>query len=455
MVIDDFDNIYLSGWFSETMDFDPGAATFNLTSAGQADAFFLKLDSDGNFLWAERFGGPGWEGGNDVEFNAAGNVLMGGSFEGIVDFDPGAGVVNLDSAIAGGGFTVKLDSDGNFITASNFDIDAIDGDDNMYASFYFTGTFDFDTGPGTAILTSAGSRDIYVLKLDPGGNFLWVKQIGGTEANESRMLDIDGDGNLILTSVFEGTVDFDPNAGLDLKTSQGQEDLVVQKLDTAGNSIWAKAFGGGGVESITGLDIDDLGNIYTTGKFEMTVDFDPGPGSEILSDVLGSGDIFFQKLTTDGEYEWAYGLGSWAFDTGIGVHVDAAGYFYGTGLFFEWVDFDPGPGATILGSNGIADIYIFKWKQSLSGFPNDTENQAVISLFPNPMTNMTELYFELKDTEPYTLTLSDAQGKLLRTIPNLNSGSVQIERANLTSGIYFIQLNSKSGISLSRKLIIE
>ncbi len=455
MKFDSFGNIYLSGWFNDSLDFDPGAGTFSLIPFGDYDAFLLKMDSDGNFLWAEKFGGAGQEIGQDVEFDPAGNVVLGGSFEGIVDFDPGAGVTLLDSAIAHGGFAVKLDSDGNFISATSFDVDVIDADGNMYSSNYFTGTFDFDPGAGTAMLTSAGSRDIYIIKLDPAGNFRWVKQIGDVGADEARVLDIDPAGDLILTSMYEGTVDYDPNSGVDLKTSAGMKDLVIQKLDTAGNSLWAKSFGGPGAEFFNGAYVDGLGNVYSTGNYELTTDFDPGPGIQNYT-VLGLADAFVLKLNTDGEYEWAYSLGSTDFENGVGVHADAMGNFYGSGLFSLTIDFDPGPGVDNETSNGGGDMYIFKWKQSLSGLiPSESESPFEMTIHPNPMSDFSLLSLNGSETENYTVLLHDFQGRLIRTISDSHSNPVQIERGSLPSGIYFVQVIGENGFSQCKKLIIE
>jgi len=451
MKFDSFGNIYLSGWFNDSLDFDPGAGTFSLIPFGDYDAFLLKMDSDGNFLWAEKFGGAGQEIGQDVEFDPAGNVVLGGSFEGIVDFDPGAGVTLLDSAIAHGGFAVKLDSDGNFISATSFDVDVIDSDGNMYSANYFTGTFDFDPGAGTAMLTSAGSRDIYIIKLDPAGNFRWVKQIGDVGADEARVLDIDPAGDLILTSMYEGTVDYDPNSGVDLKTSAGMKDLVIQKLDTAGNSLWAKSFGGPGAEFFNGAYVDGLGNVYSTGNYELTTDFDPGPGIQNYT-VLGLADAFVLKLNTDGEYEWAYSLGSTDFENGVGVHADAMGNFYGSGLFSLTIDFDPGPGV----DNETSDMYIFKWKQSLSGLiPSESESPFEMTIHPNPMSDFSLLSLNGSETENYTVLLHDFQGRLIRTISDSHSNPVQIERGSLPSGIYFVQVIGENGFSQCKKLIIE
>ena len=105
------------GSFQGTADFDPGAGTFNLTSAGDYDIFISKLDSSGNFVWAKSLGGTGYDVSYGIALDSGGNVYTTGSFSGTVDFDPGAGTFNLTSAGTGDIFVSKLDSNGNFVWA--------------------------------------------------------------------------------------------------------------------------------------------------------------------------------------------------------------------------------------------------------------------------------------------------------------------------------------------------
>jgi hypothetical protein len=78
---------------------------------------------------------------------------------------------------------------------------------------------------------------------------------------------------------FQGTADFDPGAGTFHLTSSGSDDIFVSKLDSAGNFVWAKAMGGPSGDAGQGIAVDGAGNVYTTGSFQGTADFDPGAGT--------------------------------------------------------------------------------------------------------------------------------------------------------------------------------
>src|SRR5690606_3447016 len=124
MTIDANNNILGMGFFSNTVDVDASANTYNLTAIGQVDAFLLKEDATGNFHWAKHFqckhsGNFGIQ-NNEVAINvdAAGYIYIIGSFRDTVDFDPGPGFFYIGTPPnISHLFIVKLDSIGDFIWA--------------------------------------------------------------------------------------------------------------------------------------------------------------------------------------------------------------------------------------------------------------------------------------------------------------------------------------------------
>ena len=88
-------NIYVTGFFSGSADFDPGAGVANLSSAGFQDIFIAKYDASGNYVWARQVGSTSEDIGNGIAIDGSGNAYVTGSFVGIADFDPGAGTANL------------------------------------------------------------------------------------------------------------------------------------------------------------------------------------------------------------------------------------------------------------------------------------------------------------------------------------------------------------------------
>ena len=245
---DNSGNLYTLCGFRNTVDFDPNVAILNFTSIGLNDICISKLDPSGNLLWAKQFGGTS----NDT---------------------PGRGGLALDNA------------------------------GNIYFIGQFAGTCDFDPSSAVFNLTSNGKSDIFISKLDNLGNFLWAKNFGDTISDFGIALKVDASGNVFSTGILGGTVDFDPGPGIFNLTST-RVDVFVSKLDSMGNFVWTKNFGGIYSNEAFALTIDQFGNVLTTGMFMGAVDFDPGISTFNLTSV-GAHDIFVSKFDNGGNFIWA------------------------------------------------------------------------------------------------------------------------------------------------------
>lgn len=262
---------------------------------------------------------------------------------------------------------------------TDFDIGrsiVVDATGNVYTTGFFQGTANFDPGEGTFNLTAEGDRDIFVSKLNSTGNFVWAKQLRGLDQGIGYSIAVDATGNIYTTGYFAGTVDFDPGEGSTSLTASGYNDVFISKLNSEGNSVWAKNIGGTNASS-TGFSItvDELGNIYTTGSFTGTADFDPGAGIENLTADGSQSDIFVSKLDSNGNYLWAKRMGGSGSDHGSSIVVGTSGNVYTTGSFRQTGDFDPGSDTFNLTATGDESIFIskldpsgnFLWARQLGG----------------------------------------------------------------------------------------
>ena len=120
-------------------------------------------------------------------------------------------------------------------------------------------------------------------------------------------------------------------------------DVYISKLDNAGNFVWAWTMGGVSYEGGNSIFVDAQGDIYTTGSFYDTGDFDPGTGAFNLTSA-GDADIFVSQLDSLGNFVWAKGMGGPGQDNGYDIFVDDARNVYTTGWFREHRRFRPGLG---------------------------------------------------------------------------------------------------------------
>jgi hypothetical protein len=366
LAVDASGNVYVTGEFQDTVDFDPGAGTFNLIATAGKDVFIQKLDPKGNLLWAKSIGGFGWDVGQDIAIDNAGNVIVVGQFLGTVDFDPGSAVQNL-SGNGTDAFILKLDASGNYIWAKNvggsstdyaFGL-AIDQADNVYASGRYKSTVDFDPGGGVVNRTAVGAYDLFLLKLDNAGAYQWVYTAGGVGDEIGRTVDVNDDNQVYLSGYYAATVDFDPTSATVNKTSNGDKDLFIVRLTDGGDLVWVHSIGGTSTDYGISLDASLDGYVHLGGKFQQTADFDPGAGTNNMTSN-GTYDIFALKLDTAGNFVWSRSVGgSWG-DNGNSISVDDMGNAYLIGEFQDVVDFDPGSATQNFQSMGSYDIFILK-----------------------------------------------------------------------------------------------
>lgn len=378
--VDKTGNIYLASDLRNTADMDPGPGVHIMTPTGFRDAFVVKLDTDGNFIWAKQFGGPGDTGpqATIIELDKDNNVIIGGIFNNTVDFDPGPGVLNITSSAHMQAFIVKLTNSGDLMWAKQFgngpevysssniiDIKC-DSEGNIIMIGHYSKTVDFDPGPGINNVTSSpGSlMDGFICKLDANGNFVWVKTLGQTGGYNHLInpigIAIDGMNNILTTGAFIGNYDFDPGPGIQ-NFASNPHDCFILKLNSQGNFIWVKIIGG--TESDTGNDIvvDGANNVYIIGSFGPTIDFDPGPGEFIInSPYYGANAVV--KLTPGGDFLYAATFQSISFGSTLfrRMAIDPALNIYVTGFVAGTVDFDPGPGVFPLTGSSDSSPFVLK-----------------------------------------------------------------------------------------------
>ena len=370
MALDGFGNMYVVGEFNGIADFDPGPGVDEHVSVGSTDAYLIKLDSNGIHQWAVTWGGDEYDEPWKVAVDDLGNVYVTGIFLETADFDPGPG---LDEHVSNGGidpFVSKYDSDGNYqwtLTWGSYLYDGYpsvttDGSGNFYVTSWIGAVTDLDPGPDEDMHPVEGT-DAYLSKFNSDGEYQWGRVWGAINNESGKAICMTG--SSILVAGYFGThgVDFDPGPGESIVHAVGQKDVFMSKFDSNGNFIWVQTWGGLGDESAEGITADCFGNIYVTGQFLYTVDFDPGP--DVLEYTpVDLEDIFLSKFDSSGEFEWVGVWGSEWRDIGWDVVTDLAGNVYVTGQVCEDIDMDPGPGIDEHNLGPKTSVYLSKFHTS-------------------------------------------------------------------------------------------
>lgn len=355
-------NVYVGGNFYGTTDFNPGSGTANLASAGSSDAFIAKYNASGNYVWAKRVGGSGFEIVNALETDSSGNVYAFGTFSGTVDFNPGSGVNNLTASGLFNAFILKLNSSGTYQWAKRIGGTSAtfpkgiqrDTAGNLVVVGLFNGTVDFNPGSGTNNLT-ATNTDAFFAKYNSSGNYVWAKRIDGSGQLLDPGMALDGSNNVHVTGSFSGTVNV---IGATLSGS-GSQNLYVVKYNSSGNRVWSRVITGatGGTNGASRpLAVDSSGNVYRIGHFSGSVSF----GGQTVSSA-GNLDVMLAKYNSSGTAQWIRRMGGSQDDTGEAVVTDSAGDLYISGSYWGNGDWDPGSGTRTLTHKGNSDIYFGKY----------------------------------------------------------------------------------------------
>lgn len=449
--VDEFGNVYITGAFFETADFDPGIGSYYMTSEGNEDIFILKLDPDGNFLWAERFGSNFDDVGNSIVIDPTGNLCITGLFSETVDFHPGADVINITAAgvlLYTDVFVLKLTSAGDFIWVRSFGGNYSDmgfaASNDYLGNYYITGHYqdvaDFDPGIDEFWATSNGMEDIFIVKLDPDGNFLWMKSMGGAGKDEGYAVDAGGANAIYVTGYFIGTADFNPDPLAEYNlTSNGLKDCFITKMTFSGALDWVHSLGGSGEDFATSICVNQEGYIFTTGQFEGNVDFDPELGiAERTSN--GSADVFIQKLTNNGSLDWIVTEGGTGYDIALSITPSNTGYINLCGAFSNTVDFHINDPIYELSSLGNFDLFVQKLGIELYGLDiaETQPKELYISIYPNPTSGW--IHFPV-DAHIHSIKVINLMGQqILYSKINLPISSANL--SELPNGLYVVTLNN-------------
>ena len=353
VAIDEAGNTYVVGWFGDSVDFDPGPYTTELTASGYTDAYLTKFDAAGTWQWAKSWGGPDDDSARDVAVDSSGNIyVVGTEFR---KYRPNGELVwkrEIEGYVLGECVTV-------------------DGSDNVYFAGTVGSPTDFDPGTRTAAVTPRGMSDAFVCKFTSNGEFQWVK-VWGHDSEEFAINDIASDpsGNVFVTGAFivtamGGAVDFDPGTSVDERDANDNFEIFVSKFASNGNFQWVRTWGGSDspeearADMGFGVAADSSGAVYIVGRYYGQCDFNPGPGTTTrTANGIGS---YLSKLDSSGTFVW---VRAWDGASAYDVALKSDGGIFVTGTFSEPADFDPGEEAESPRECGHGDMFLSRFSST-------------------------------------------------------------------------------------------
>ena len=309
----------------------------------------LPQQCGGDLIWALRGGDQQDQRALSVAVDDAGNVLVTGFFKGILDFPGGT----LTSAGGVDVFLVKIDAAGNYVWGKAFG----DQGDQFGASVAVdgagnvlaTGRFGGTIDLGSGALVSSGGADVFLARFGPDGALMWSKRFGGSGDQWGTSVKADSAGNVVLTGFLSGVGSVDFGGGV-IASPNGSNSFAA-KFDPLGSHLWSNGFGEQSGSLAYDLAVDGAGNVIVTGQFTGTLDLDSGPLTS-----AGASDIFVAQFDPLGAGTWGKVFGDNAAQLGLGVATNTAGDVFITGEFQGSIDV----GADKLTSFDGYDMFLLK-----------------------------------------------------------------------------------------------
>lgn len=406
---------YITGSFADEITF---GGLPNRSSSGGLDIFVAKLSTSGNWIWAAQAGGGSHDVGFDIALDNDNNSFITGYFASQYITFPGLGGMSRtgseDILVA------KLDAAGAWSWATKAGSTgedrghgiAVSATGNCYVTGFFEGTASV---PGGISLTSSGSDDIFIGKVDSGGDWQWAKRAGGTIRDRGESISIDSVENCYVTGYFASDpADF--GASISMDPSDGA--IYVAKLNASGAWQWVSQAGNNGasipVENGQDIVADSAGNCYATGYFKGDGHF----GVNLVQSSSNSVDVFIANINSSGTWLWANRAGGGSEEMGKGIDIDSIGNCYVTGYFRG---LNSSFGSTIFNSSGEEDAFITK----------------LVPTYDFPL--FIGILFQIEG-EPFTITVIEGSGLN-------NAGIGLLPPINNNSGEYVSHWLSGNGIS--------
>ncbi len=436
---------------------------------GNSDIYLLKTDSAGNKIWSKYIGDTGVEWGYSV----------------VVTSDNGFAIAGYTSSVGAGGYdvlVVKTNSLGDILWQKTF------------------GGTDWDFGyaiketsegglliAGKTYSYGAGGADAYIIKTDNTGNLIFENTYGGEGEEVANDIIIDSDGNYIFTGETSNTVN-------------GKVDLLLQKINSDGDEIWAQAFGdslnevgyslvqtqdlgyamAGYCESYTAEGDKEIFNIKAdnsgTFMWQQVYGHATLPDEAKTVFELSSGELLYSGYTSNGAggtdvFAYLASAGGWwtPASASYGSARDEVVYsgIYSSNNTFYLVGFTESP----LWSSGLSDGMIIISDTILSPIQNiiiyddftlSVEESPLssakhLNIYPNPFSENTSIYFPQEiNVSEISLTIFDAIGREVNFNETILNNRIDISFRNLSEGIYFMSVFSTDNILLGTgKLIVQ
>lgn len=450
-------NVYLGGYFSDNLNFDPDLTTLgNLNNSGGQDGFIAKYNDQGDLLWVNQIHGTGDDQVRGLAINSDDELIVTGVFSNTATFSNGQGSTTKTSSGNWDIFLSKFDTNGNLIFVESFgstgndlgwDVE-VDNDDNIVMNGYFTDQVNFDPN-GSAVLYFDGGTDGFLAKYNNNGDYIWANKISGDYHDWVVSVGIDSNNDIYCGGYFQSStlnVDFAGNNMEVAHLESGREGYVV-KFNSIGTYEWAQCLKGPGNNEVRFLTVDENDQVFATGYAGNTFAWYPFWYSQPDTTFQSSGaaDFFITHIDNNGTVLNTDVFGSNENDISYTIDKKEEKIIIG-GYFNETVDFNNDISTvsdhTSIGTERSAFVAVYNDETFEGGVSTDDFETDVFdfNIYPNPTNSQITISSDVAVEAVKIISLDG------RTVFNKNftgdQNEIEIDLDFLSSGKYVVILNS-------------
>lgn len=361
IAVDDSNNSITTGYFSGKVDFKTLTQNISVNSHGVSDILIAKTDDAGTYKWITHAGGPNDDRGKSVATDHFGNIYLTGYFTYLSYFD----TTQILSHGFQDMFVAKYNSNGVLLWVRNGggklnDVGnsvAVDNAGNVLVTGQFIDTAYFGNITLVSMIEPVSgipSVDVFTCKYDPNGNLLWAKKGSAKYTDGGVGVKCDGSRNVYITGQFSDTISFGNTHDNNLYNS-----IFLLKYDENGNEQWFKKIGGGQVNRVHDIAINDTG-VFITGEIKGNTIFFDLTNVTINNPHLNK--IFIARYDFNGNLIFAKGDGSDGELYSKSIALDDSANIYIGGMFTcIFSDYAADYGEGTFNTVGFKDIFVAKY----------------------------------------------------------------------------------------------
>ena len=310
-------------------------------NSGSNDFWVAKLDASGIIIWEKSFGYVGADSAFSIIQTQDNGFLLSGVLDVSASDGAGNNRMNMERHAGGDYWVIKIDAMGELqwsrYFGGTFTDTAYDSVQTQDGNFLIMGSSDSDD---VDINNNKGTYDFWVVKLNNTGTLLWEKSFGGTEIDEARAITTTSDSNFFIAGDSRSN-------DIDLSTNNGAADVWIIKINSDGDLLWEKTFGGS--------SFDGVKAIYKTQNNEFLVAGNSRSSDGNLTKNNGQNDAWIFKINAQGNVMWQKTIGGNDVDLLMGITELNNGSIVGVGNSNS-SDID------ISENKGFSDVLIIKAK---------------------------------------------------------------------------------------------